>query len=86
MLTIQDVEKIVDVKLRELAPRFRIGTVATVSGDATVGYSVTVYLDNDTAHPTAPVRCYRHYTPTVGDRVEILWQNGQPWRAMGKVN
>lgn len=86
MLTVEDVEKIVAVQVAKLAPRFRTGVVATITGDATAGYSATVTLDNDAIHPTAAIRCYRHYSPVVGDRVDVIWYQGQPWRVLGKAN
>jgi len=82
----RDVEAIVRRVLAEAGLRVKIAAVAAVSGDETAGYSVQLHLDGDTATASAPVRCPRHYTPAVGDRVAVLVQGTRTVAIIGKVN
>lgn len=89
MITRDEIEAItgiVDRRLAEVGLRRLVGQVASVSGDATSGYYVTLYLGGDTSHASARVRCLRHYTPQVGDRVSVLAHGATLLEVLGKIN
>lgn len=83
---IEVITSIVNRRLTEIGLRRLMGQVASVSGDAASGYYVTLYLAGDTSHASARVRCLRHYTPQVGDRVSVLALSSTLLEVLGKIN
>ena len=51
---------------------------------AVTGLTVTLVLGGDTANPIAGVPRYIHYTPTVGDVVDVI-QVGGSLRVLGRL-
>lgn len=83
---IEAIVSIVDRRLAEMGLRQLVGQVASVSGDATNGYYVTLYLSGDTNHASAKIRCLRHYTPQISDRVSVLAHGAIMLEVLGKIN
>jgi hypothetical protein len=83
---IRTIEQIVESKLSQMGLSRKIGQVAEVSGDATNGYFARLYINGSSSSMTAPVRCLRHYTPAVGDRVSVLCMGNTILEVLGKVN
>jgi hypothetical protein len=80
------IQQIVDDRLGQLGLARRIGQVAEVSGNDTDGYYARLYLDGSTSVMSAPVRCLRHYTPVVGERVSVLCRGSTLLEVAGKIN
>lgn len=88
-LSQEDFEQVRQMIRVEMAQALRVDTaqVAVAAGDGTAGYTATLYLDGaSSGTATEPVRCLRHYTPSPGDRVQVLWDQGQPVAVIGKIN
>jgi hypothetical protein len=86
MVTIEQVESICRTILNAEGLRYAVGVVVTPSGDDTVGYSATLYLNGETSGASEPVRCIRGYVPVASHRVGVLWKGTRPLLILGRVN